>query len=404
MLLYEKIKEVLFENLPKETNIKIDFEGPYLSIYTDNISLVTGETGLAPKLAKLLRKKILIRPLESIRLEKDKAKEIIKSLVPKEAQLDENMIIFDDIRGEVHLYALKPSLIRGRGDVGLWELTSKTGWKIILHRKPPIYSEIMKMVDTYIYTRLESQYKEAINIGMRINREPITNGVGSIRVIPLGAASEVGRSCFLISTDSSNILLDAGLKPGAKNLLEEFPAFYLVDNLIEKLDAVIISHAHFDHCSALPYLFKYGYRGPVYMTEPTKYLCALIISDYLNILQKEGRPLPYSFSDLTNALIHTITLDYGEVVDIAPNVKLTLYNAGHILGSSIVHLHFGEGYHNLIYTGDFKYAKTRLLDQAFNQFKRNETIIMEGTYGGPTDIMPNRVEATNQLLDMIGKK
>jgi len=80
---------------------------------------------------------------------------------------------------------------------------------------------------------------------MRINREPITNGVGSIRVIPLGAASEVGRSCFLISTDSSNILLDAGLKPGAKNLLEEFPAFYLVDNLIEKLDAVIISHAHF---------------------------------------------------------------------------------------------------------------------------------------------------------------
>lgn len=401
MTFYDKIKEVLFENLPKGINVRIEFEGPYLSIYTDNIALVTGETGLAPKLAKQLRKKILIRPLESIRLEKEKVKEIIKNVVPKEALLDESMIIFDDIRGEVHLYALRPSLIRGRGDVGLWELTSKTGWKIILHRKPPIESEIMKTVDTYTFSKLELQYKEAINIGMRINRELLTESIGSIRITPLGAASEVGRSCFLITTDTSNILLDAGLKPGAKSMSEEFPAFYLVDNLIDKLDAVIISHAHFDHCSALPYLFKYGYRGPVYMTEPTKYLSALIISDYLNISQKEGRPLPYTFSDLTNALIHTITLDYGEVVDIAPNVKLTLYNAGHILGSSIVHLHFGEGYHNLVYTGDFKYAKTRLLDQAFNQFKRNETIIMEGTYGGPDDIMPNRTEASEQLLEMI---
>jgi len=222
-----------------------------------------------------------------------------------------------------------------------------------------------------------------------------------IRIIHLGGANEVGRSCFLISTDTSNILLDAGLKPGAKTINEEFPAFYLIDKLIEKLDAIVISHAHFDHCSALPYLFKYGYRGPVYMTEPTKYLMTLIISDYLNITQKEGKPAPYSYADLTNALIHTFTLDYGEVVDIAPNVKLTLYNAGHILGSSIVHLHFGEGYHNLVYTGDFKYAKTRLLDQAFNQFKRNETIIMEGTYGGPEDIMPNRIEATNQLIEII---
>ena len=401
MSLYDKIKNVLFEYLPKDVNIKIEFEGPYLSLYTDNISLITGETGIAPKLAKALRKKILIRQLDEIRVEKEKAKEIIKSLVPKDALLDENLIYFDDIRGEVHLYALRPSLIRGRGDVNIWEIVNKTGWKVILHRKPPIESDIMKTVDSYTFSKLSEQYKEIINIGMRINREPILENVGNIRIIHLGGANEVGRSCFLISTDTSNILLDAGLKPGAKTINEEFPAFYLIDKLIEKLDAIVISHAHFDHCSALPYLFKYGYRGPVYMTEPTKYLMTLIISDYLNITQKEGKPAPYSYADLTNALIHTFTLDYGEVVDIAPNVKLTLYNAGHILGSSIVHLHFGEGYHNLVYTGDFKYAKTRLLDQAFNQFKRNETIIMEGTYGGPEDIMPNRIEATNQLIEII---
>jgi predicted metal-dependent RNase len=82
-------------------------------------------------------------------------------------------------------------------------------------------------------------------------------------------------------------------------------------------------------------------------------------------------------------------------------VKLTFYNAGHILGSSIVHLHYGEGYHNLIYTGDFKFEKTLLLDKAFNLFKRCETLIMESTYGGSKDIMPSRIEGINILLGII---
>jgi len=403
MIIYDKINVVL-EQLQQEfgnksLNLKVEFEGPYLALYTNDTSLLTGETGIIPKIAKLIRKKIIVRPLPEIRVEKEKAKEIIKQKVPKEAGLDEDNIYFDETKGEIHLYFLKPGLLKTRGNLILWELTNETKWRIIIHRKPAIESDIIRTVDHIIYSNSNEIHKIHLDIGMKINRENIKD-IGIIRVTPLGAANEVGRSSFLVSTESSNILLDTGLKPGAKTLYDEFPVFYL-ENFIENLDCVIISHAHFDHCAALPYLFKYGYRGPVYMTEPTKYLMTLIIKDYLNILQKEGRYLPYSISDLHTALTHVVTLDYGEVVDIAPNIKLTLYNAGHILGSSIVHLHFGEGFHNLIYTGDFKFAKTRLLEQAFHSFKRNETVIMEGTYGDEKDIMPSRTEATNQLLNYI---
>jgi KH/beta-lactamase-domain protein len=395
-----KLIEAINEYLPKNINIRIEFEGPYLVIYTDDLSLVTGETGVIPKLAKLLRKKIIVRPLPNIRVEKEKAVEIIKELIPKEAGLIEDMILFNDITGEIHLYALEISHIIGRGESTLWELTHKLGWKIVLHKIPPVEHNIIKSIDTYCISKQNEIYKFNLETGMRINRETLTE-LGNIRICALGGALEVGRSCFLIQSENSMIMLDAGLKPGAKTFKEEFPAFWLLDNFIDKLDAVIISHAHFDHCAALPYLFKYGYRGPVYTTPPTKYLMSLVIFDYLKILEKEGRIMPYSYNDVYTMLQHITTIDYGEVIDIAPEVKLTFYNAGHILGSSIVHLHYGEGYHNLIYTGDFKFEKTLLLDKAFNLFKRCETLIMESTYGGNKDIMPSRIEGINILLSII---
>jgi len=391
-----------FEIIPPERIKKIEYEGPVICIYTDDVSFITGESGIIPKLAKTLKKKVIIRPIPEIRVEKEKAIEIIKKIVPENAQVDFNEIYFDDKRGEVHIYAGEPAFVRGRGDSTLWELINAIKWRIVLHRKPAIESNIIKTVDLLDIKNSENRDEFLSYVGMRINREKIRD-LETIRVTFLGAANEVGRSSILVSTEQGDILLDAGLKPGSKLMSEEYPALNLIEDL-ERIECIILTHAHFDHCAALPYLFKYGYRGPVYMTESTKYLMTLIISDYLNVRQKSGLPLPYSYSDLTTLLAHTIVLDYGEVADIAPDTKLTLYNAGHILGSSIVHLHFGEGYYNLVYTGDFKYdyrERNRLLDPAFNNFKRNDTIIMEGTYGGNEDIMPTRAEAINSLIEII---
>ncbi|HDD67765.1 MAG TPA: beta-CASP ribonuclease aCPSF1, partial [Candidatus Thorarchaeota archaeon] len=148
---------------------------------------------------------------------------------------------------------------------------------------------------------------------------------------------------------------------------------------------------------------KYGYRGPVYMTAPTLNLSTLLQLDYLDVAEREGKLRPYRDRDVKEAILHTITLGYGEVTDIAPDVRLTLHNAGHILGSAIIHLHIGDGQYNLAYTGDFKFGRTRLLEPATFTFPRLETLIIESTYGHPTDKMPPRQEVEKKFASIIKK-
>ncbi|MFV2016493.1 MAG: MBL fold metallo-hydrolase RNA specificity domain-containing protein, partial [Candidatus Heimdallarchaeota archaeon] len=101
--------------------------------------------------------------------------------------------------------------------------------------------------------------------------------------------------------------------------------------------------------------------------------------------------------------LHVITIKYGEVTDIAPGIKLTMHNAGHILGSSIVHLHIGNGRYNLAFAHDFKFANSRLLDRAVHKFPRLEALIMEATYGNPGDMTPKRQQSEEHLAAIISK-
>jgi KH/beta-lactamase-domain protein len=148
-------------------------------------------------------------------------------------------------------------------------------------------------------------------------------------------------------------------------------------------------------------LYKYGYEGPIYCTPPTRDLFVLLQLDYIEVTGREGRRLPYDSSLIKQALKHTITLNYGDVTDIAPDTKLTMHNAGHILGSSIAHFHIGDGLYNVAFTGDFKYERTRLFDPAVNSFPRLETLVTEATYGGTNSIQPSRKEAEINLLKVV---
>ena len=109
-----------------------------------------------------------------------------------------------------------------------------------------------------------------------------------MRVTFYGAAAEVGRSCILVESGGTRIILDAGIKLGE---VEEHP---LIGDLeLKNVDAVILSHAHLDHCGYVPHLFSNGYEGPVYATKPTLELVSVIMSDYLSIskpkdVTKEG--------------------------------------------------------------------------------------------------------------------
>jgi KH/beta-lactamase-domain protein len=219
----------------------------------------------------------------------------------------------------------------------------------------------------------------------------------------LGGFRQVGRSSILVQTRESNVLLDCGINPGSTIPTVAFPRLDTPQFDLDALDAVVISHAHLDHCGFLPFLFKYGYDGPVYCSAPTSSLMTLLQLDYLDVANKQGIMPPYSQKDVRDTVMHTIPLRYGTVTDIAPDIRLTLHNSGHILGSSLIHLHIGEGLHNLVYTGDYKFGKSMLLESAVATFPRVETIITESTYGSPSDVMPTRAESEEKITTIINE-
>lgn len=201
--------------------------------------------------------------------------------------------------------------------------------------------------------------------------------------------------------------MDFGVNIAAlKDPTKAYPHFdapefrYVLDEGL--LDAIIITHAHLDHSGMLPYLFRYKlFDGPIYTTPPTRDLMTLLQQDFIEIQHMNGVEPLYRPKDIKEVIKHTITLDYGEVRDIAPDIRLTLHNAGHILGSSIVHLHIGNGLHNIAITGDFKFIPTRLFEPAVSRFPRLETLVMESTYGGSNDYQMPREEAEKRLIEVI---
>jgi len=273
-----------------------------------------------------------------------------------------------------------------------------TFWQPKTIRTPPLASRTIQLIRNMLRQERKTQKEILLKIGKRIHRPTLFSDI-SVRLTSMGGFREVGRSCILMQTRDSNVMLDCGLNVGSPN--DRFPYFDIPEFSIRDLDAVIVSHAHLDHCGLVPFLYKYGYRGPVYCTLPTRNIATMLQLDFVQICEKEGRATPYSKSDVKSTVLHTIPLNWGKVTDIAPDIKLTLHNSGHILGSSMVHLHFGKGGYNFVYTGDFKYQKTRLLEKAAVKFPRVESLLIEATYGGPQDRIPSRQESEKELKQIL---
>ncbi|MHA1342996.1 MAG: beta-CASP ribonuclease aCPSF1 [Promethearchaeota archaeon] len=394
----QRIKDEIVANLPKEIIVqKIEFEGPEIAVYSENSNLDVVESSTILKdLAKNLRKRVVFRWNVEKRKDPSETEEYIKNLVGEEAEI--SSIEFDHTRGEVIIESGKPGVVIGKKGVNLKEIRANTFWQPKTIRTPPLESRTIKLIRSMLQKERKTQKDILLRIGKRIHRPILFNDL-SIRITALGGFREVGRSCILCQTSDSCVLIDCGLNVGNPN--DRFPAFEVPEFSIRDLDAIIISHAHLDHCGLVPFLYKYGYRGPVYTTLPTRNLSTMLQLDYVQICEKEGLPLPYSKRDVKTTVLHTIPLSWGKVTDIAPDIKLTLHNSGHILGSSIVHLHFGKGGYNFVYTGDFKFQKTRLLEKAAIKFPRVETLLIEATYGGPQDRIPSRQESEKALKQIL---
>jgi KH/beta-lactamase-domain protein len=425
------IEKTVLDSIPKESQVTTaKFEGPNIALYTKNPKFsLTELTFHLSYLSKNLKKRFVIRTDPSIRLSEDKTRSVVSSLLPKDVLV--SAVFCDDALGEVILEVNKPEAIDGNMVI---EIAQSTGWIAHTRRSPHIPSSSISTIHSILKTSAKERITFLDELGSRIFRSPLILPNGSdnasfnrhskyhqsvvtetylkpqpwltnkeeVILCCLGGVKQVGRSCFIVMTRESKIMLDCGINPGEALGLNAYPRLDWLNFDLDELDAVIISHAHIDHQGFLPTLFKFGYKGPIYCTEPTLPLMNLLQMDSVKISKSNGTYLPYELRDVNEVIKHCITLPYGKPTDISPDITISLNNAGHIMGSATVHLNI-SGVHNILYSGDYKYARTQLLDSALSIYPRVETLITESTYGNTTDIMPDQTVVYRNFTDTINR-
>ncbi|MEL4304715.1 beta-CASP ribonuclease aCPSF1 [Methanococcoides sp. LMO-2] len=394
------LKKKIEEKVPDGTTItSVEFEGPQLVVYTEDPKQFADNGHVVRNLAKALRTRIVVRPDPKVLVSPEEAIDKIKDTVPKDSVLSN--FHFDPDVGEVVIEAEKPGLVIGKHGETLREITKKIGWTPKVVRTPPIKSRTVNNIREFMRTNHKERKDILKTVGRNIHRE-CTSKDKWVRVTSLGGCKEVGRSCFLLSTPESKVMIDCGVNVGSDDNMT--PYLYLPEvQPLNQIDAVVLTHAHLDHQGLVPLLYKYGYEGPIYCTSPTRDMMVLLQLDYIDVAAKDGKRIPYESADVREGLKHTIALDFEEVTDIAPDIKLTFHNAGHIIGSAISHFHIGDGLHNVVITGDYKYGPTRLFDPAVNKFPRVETVITESTYGASSATQPSLKEAEKNLQQIVKK-
>ena len=182
----------------------------------------------------------------------------------------------------------------------------------------------------------------------------------------LGGTMEVGRSALSVRSDHSQVLLDYGV------LLGREPGFPM-HVPPKEVDAIFLTHAHLDHCGAIPVFYING-SMPLYGTRPTFEMARLLIADFLRL---SGYYLPFEYLELETMMSHAKSLDYGQEVKVG-DMKITQYDAGHIPGSSQILIE-NDG-KRVLYTGDVNLVETRLTKGADLSYGKVDTLIIEGTY------------------------
>ncbi|MBD3209233.1 beta-CASP ribonuclease aCPSF1, partial [Candidatus Woesearchaeota archaeon] len=392
------IKEI-FKVIPERRVNDAVFEGANIVLYTKDREFFLHDGGIVRKAVSSVKKRIELRPDPSLCIEQERAEQLIKEIVDEEAKIDQ--IIFDPQRSQVVIEAEKPGIAIGKQGETLQEIKKQTYWVPLVKRTPAIRSQIIENIRAVLYQNSDYRRKFLHKTGERIyNGWQRDKKDEWVRLTYLGGARQVGRSAILLQTPESRVLLDCGIDV-TQDDANAYPYLEAPEFNIQQLDAVIVTHAHVDHSGLVPYLFKFGYRGPVYCTAPTRDIMALLQLDTVKIAHGEGRDPLYTSEEVKEMVKHTVTLNYEEVTDITPDVRITLYNAGHILGSAMVHLHIGNGLHNLLYSGDIKFAKTQLLSPAATQFPRLETLMIESTYGARDAVLANPREQDKLLSDIV---
>lgn len=226
-----------------------------------------------------------------------------------------------------------------------------------------------------------------------------------------GASTDVTGSCHLITTDKHQILLDCGQFQGGKAMeamnREPFPFD------AKEVEAVILSHAHIDHCGRLPLLVKRGFKGAIYCTDATADLLDVMLKDSAHIHEKDaemqtrknlrgGKPAVeplYTMKDAEAALKLVKPILYDQLFEINPEMKACFNDAGHILGSAVIELWATEGENTskIVFSGDLGVTDRPILRDP-TKIKKADYVIMETTYGNR--LHPANSTSIDQLINI----
>jgi metallo-beta-lactamase family protein len=210
----------------------------------------------------------------------------------------------------------------------------------------------------------------------------------------LGAAGEVTGSCHLLEAGGRRVLLDCGLIQGSRKDEARNRDPFPFDPA--SIDAVVLSHAHIDHSGRLPLLVKDGFAGSVHTHSATADLCRIMLRDAAYLQEKDAQwenrkrerkglkavtPL-YTTRDAEAAVERFEVMEYGDVREVVPDVRVRLHDAGHILGSSLVEVTVGRGTkkRTLVFSGDLGRSGMPVLQDP-EIIPKADHVVMEGTYG-----------------------
>jgi metallo-beta-lactamase family protein len=209
-----------------------------------------------------------------------------------------------------------------------------------------------------------------------------------------GASGEVTGSCYLLTTDRARVLIDFGMHQGGR---EEYQRnFRALPFPAASLDAVLLTHAHIDHCGRMPLLPNMGFRGPIHATEATCDLAVIMLRDAARLQESdtarlnrrrefEGKPplAPlYTSDDAERVLALFRPLRYGNDVEVAPGIRARYFDAGHMLGSASIELTITEKGKTtvLVMSGDVGHKGTPVLRDPEAPPKA-DVVVLESTYG-----------------------